>query len=33
MCDALRVLATGLDENKVDNKNLQRVADSSYQII
>ena len=33
MCDALRVLATGLDENKTDNKNLQRVADSSYQII
>ena len=33
MMDALRVLATGLDENKVDNKNLQRVADSSYQII
>ena len=33
MCDALRCLATGLDENKTDNKNLQRVADSSYQII
>ena len=33
MCDALRCLATGLDENKTTNKNLQRVADSSYQII
>jgi phage terminase large subunit len=33
MCDALRVLATALDENKTTNKNLQRVADSSYQII
>jgi phage terminase large subunit len=33
MMDALRVLATGLEENKTDNKNLQRVADSSYQII
>ena len=33
MMDALRCLATGLDENKTDNKNLQRVADSSYQII
>ena len=33
MCDALRCLATALDENKQTNKNLQRVADSSYQII
>jgi len=33
MCDALRVLATALDENKTTNKNLQRVAESSYQII
>ena len=33
MCDALRVLATGLDENKTNNTNLQRVADSSYRII
>jgi len=33
MCDALRCLATALDENKTTNKNLQRVADSSYQII
>ena len=33
MCDALRCLATALEENKTDNKNLQRVADSSYQII
>ena len=33
MCDALRCLATGLDENKADKTNLQRVADSSYQII
>ena len=32
-CDALRCLATGLDENKITNKNLQRVAESSYQII
>ena len=32
-CDALRCLATGLEENKLDNKNLQRVAHSSYQII
>ena len=33
MCDALRCLATGLDENKTNNTNLQRVADSSYRII
>ena len=33
MCDALRCLATGLDENKTTNKNLQRVAENSYQII
>ena len=33
MCDAIRCLATALEENKTDNKNLQRVADSSYQII
>ena len=33
MMDALRCLATGLDENKTINKNLQRVAESSYQII
>ena len=31
--DALRCLATGLDENKINNKNLQRVADNSYQIL
>ena len=31
--DALRCLATGLEENKITNKNLQRVAESSYQII
>ena len=33
MMDALRCLATGIEENKTTNKNLQRVADSSYQII
>ena len=33
MMDALRCLATGIEENKSTNKNLQRVADSSYQII
>ena len=32
-CDSLRCFATALDENKLNNKNLQRVADSSYQII
>jgi len=31
--DALRCLATGLEENKLNKQNLQRVADSSYQII
>ena len=33
MMDALRCLATGIEENKINHKNLQRVADSSYQII
>jgi hypothetical protein len=33
MMDALRCLATGIEENKSTNKNLQRVADSNYQII
>jgi hypothetical protein len=33
MMDALRCLATGIEENKATNKNLQRIADSNYQII
>ena len=33
MMDALRCLATGIEENKINHKDLQRVADSSYQII
>ncbi len=33
-CDAIRCLATGLEENKIiNNKNLQQVAESNYEVI
>jgi phage terminase large subunit len=32
-CDSLRYLATGMSEERIGNQNLQRIADSSYQII